>query len=234
MDRLDPRDWRPQAFGTRRPRHLRDPLVEPLWPGVRVLAHLDRERPVRLVDPDGFDHAPEFEALARALVDAATADSIVVDGYLTDAATRTGVGISSVEPGPSVGEFNAQFFLGKTAADALAGRTPEEMDVVPRALDPVVRRTEGLVAFVAIDLLALDGEPLLDVPLLERKRILESALGEADLVRRTPFVREPVGTFLSTWRSLGFTTLAYKAANSRYTPGRPNEGWAQASLPRHR
>ncbi len=44
-------------------------------------------------------------------------------------------------------------------------------------------------AFVAIDLLWLDGEPLDDVPLLERKRLLDTVLAQSRLVRVTPFVR---------------------------------------------
>jgi len=35
------------------------------------------------------------------------------------------------------------------------------------------------VAFVAVDLLAVDGSRLLDVPLLERKRLLESSIKRA-------------------------------------------------------
>ena len=66
------------------------------------------------------------------------------------------------------------------------------------------------------------------MPLLERKRILEGVLDEAELVRRTAFVRPPVDPWIGTWRSIGFGLLAYKAANSRYRPGQPNEEWATA------
>ncbi|MFH1474240.1 MAG: hypothetical protein ABIG85_00095, partial [Chloroflexota bacterium] len=66
----------------------------------------------------------------------------------------------------------------------------------------------------------------------ERKRILESVLPEGARVRRTPFVREPAGSFIITWRSLGFGGLAYKEANSRYRPGAPNDGWSLIAMPR--
>ncbi len=78
------------------------------------------------------------------------------------------------------------------------------------------------LTFMAVDLLAIDDQPLLDVPLLERKRILETAFEEADLVRRSAFIRPPIGTFLVSWRAFGFVEIAYKSANSRYTPGQPN------------
>ena len=40
----------------------------------------------------------------------------------------------------------------------------------------------------------IDGSRLLDLPLLERKRLLDGALEPSELVRITPFVRPPIGT----------------------------------------
>jgi ATP-dependent DNA ligase len=88
------------------------------------------------------------------------------------------------------------------------------------------------VALVAVDLLWLDDEALIDVPLLERKRILESVLPESELIRRGVHVRPPVDTWLGSWRASGFSRLAYKSANSRYAPGEKNEQWALAEIPR--
>jgi ATP-dependent DNA ligase len=73
---------------------------------------------------------------------------------------------------------------------------------------------------------------LLDVPLLERKRLLESVLAEGERVRRTTFVREPAGSFIITWRSVGFGGLVHKEANSRYHPGVPNPDWTLMEMPR--
>jgi ATP-dependent DNA ligase len=107
-----------------------------------------------------------------------------------------------------------------------------------RTKPPAIEQTErdplpvdGDVALVAVDLLWLDDEPLLSVPLLERKRILESVLGESRLVRRGIYVRPPVDTWLGSWRSFGFSRLAYKAANSRYVPGATNPQWTVGDLP---
>jgi ATP-dependent DNA ligase len=87
------------------------------------------------------------------------------------------------------------------------------------------------VAIVIVDLLWIDDEPMLAVPLLERKRILESVLGESRLVRRGIFVRPPIDTWIGSWRSFGFSRVAYKGANSRYTPGATNSQWAIGELP---
>jgi len=68
---------------------------------------------------------------------------------------------------------------------------------------------------VAVDLLSIDGSNLIDIPLLERKRLLDSASSRR-VVRITPYVRPPIGSFALTWRALGFQELAYKPANGRY------------------
>ena len=65
-------------------------------------------------------------------------------------------------------------------------------------------RRDDVVNLVVVDLLWLDGEWLLDVPLLERKRVLESILPPSQLVRASPYVRQPIGTWIGSWRAQGF------------------------------
>jgi ATP-dependent DNA ligase len=133
---------------------------------------------------------------------------------------------------PSFSEHTSQFFLGRQGSELLGGRgRPGRTDLRRTDREPE-HLEDAPIAFVAVDLVALDGEPLIEIPLLERKRLLESALAEGDLVRRTPFVREPAGTFIITWRSFGFGGLAYKAANSRYLPGGANDDWCMTPMPR--
>ena len=101
-------------------------------------------------------------------------------------------------------------------------------------LEPLVR--EALErgerhAFVATDLLWVDGEGLLDVPLLERRRLLEGVLDESYLVRLSAFVRPSAVLTLVTWGALGFRDLSYRAANSRYLPGQENPDWAVTRAP---
>jgi bifunctional non-homologous end joining protein LigD len=231
----DPRAWRPQAFGPRKAKDLRDPIVEPAWDGIRVLAHVSPAG-VRIVDANGADLAPDHPEIAAELLAAIAADTAVVDGYLTDQALRSGVGVTlDVDGTPGVGEHVTQFFLGSRAADAMGGRG----QVPGRATARTIGQVEAVagaapvpIAYVAIDLLALDDEPLLDVPLLERKRLLESVLAEGDRVRRTSYVREPAGSFIITWRALGFGGVVHKEANSRYHPGAPNPDWTLMAMPR--
>lgn len=222
----DVRSWRPQRFGRRPARHVDDPLVEPLWSGIRVLAHVSATA-TDLLDTDGG--AQDWPDVAAELMRAIEADSVVLDGYLTTEASGEGVGAytgttaQAVSPGAIARQM---FWFGGTGSSRRAELVEAFEAEAPRPFTPGEE-----VVFVAVDMLALDGESLLDVPLLERKRLLESVLVEGDRVRRGIHVRPPVDVWLSTWRTLGFRSLAYKDANSRYRPGEPNEDWAKAHIP---
>ena len=215
--------WRPQSFGGTSFRDVDDPLIEPLWTGARLLAHVGRG-PTRLIDEGGADLAePE---IAAALGDAVAAFEAIVDGYLTADPARTGEGImlQSGIQAPTAAQMTRQLLLGGNPdrdARARALRVPE----------PEPEPLGDHLVFVAVDLVALDREPLLDIPLLERKRLLESVVVEADLVRVGIHVRPPIDPWVATWRSLGFRSAAYKAANSRYRPGERNGAWATVVLP---
>jgi len=85
-------------------------------------------------------------------------------------------------------------------------------------------------AFVAVDLLELEGEPLLDVPLQERRRLLESVVDERVQVRVSPAVKQPIGGWLLGWRAAGFTHYVAKHQNARYAPGERTDDWLKVDL----
>ena len=202
----DRSQWRPQvARPSQRARTIVDPIIEPLWEGVHVLVHA-RDRAVRLIDDEGFDVGTEFAPILAALGEALAATDAVVDGWLTNQATRSGEGLAlvPVEAPRGMGIFRAP--------------RPGPPRIVPHD-------RPGLVAFVAVDLLVLDGQVLLDLPLLERKRLLESVVVDSQLVRTSPYVRPPLDRWLPSWKAVGFTGAVLKAANSRYIPGALAEDW---------
>jgi ATP-dependent DNA ligase len=216
--------WRPQRFGEGNARSVVDPIIEPLWNGLRTIVRVGFGGGLEILDERG-EAVVELPDVTAAIEAAAHASSLVLDGYLTGQATRPteGLGLMLGTPeAPSAAEMTAQLFLGS------AGQRKRKELARSREAEAAV----GPPAFVAIDLLLVDDEPILDVPLLERKRILEGVMDEAELVRRTVYVRPPVDPWIGTWRSLGFGQLAYKAANSRYRPGQANPDWAIATIPR--
>lgn len=218
----DPAEWRPQGFGGKGLRSIANPIVEPGWSGVRSIVTV-RDGVATIRDEDAVECTAEFAVIAQAIVEAAQADHLVLDGYLTIQPTQDATGkIADGPPPPDGRELTAQMLGGSGAARAIA-KSGE--DVVP--LDP-----DRPIAFVAVDLLAIDDSVLLDVPLLERKRLLDGALRQSEIVRVTPFVRLPLGSFLPSWRSLGFDALIYKDPNGRYRPNQRNDGWVTAPMPR--
>ena len=218
------RSLRPQEFGRRSWRHIDDPLIEPLWIGRRVLAHVANEA-ANLVDETG--QAVDAGGTNAAIAEAVDATSAVIDGYLTVQALQKTEGVFTGDEVrmASPGEIARQMFLGGSR------NRRKELAESLEAQAPLAGLGEIDPAFVAIDLLVLDGESLLDVPLLERKRLLESVVREDHLMRIGIHVRPPIGPWLATWRAAGFRSLAWKHPNSRYRPGERNDDWAVGPIP---
>lgn len=222
----DPATWRPMAFSPREAKHIRNPLCEPLWAGRRAIVHIDRDR-VEIRDEEATE-VEGFDGLRTALAGASLALDAVVDGYLIPGTLRSNPRTAEVPGAESMvtpGELTRQMFLG--------GGGNKRKEALERAeARRVALPPDQPTTFVAIDLLRLDGQHLLDVPLLERRRLLESALAEADVVRRSVGVRPPVEAWYAQWKALGILEIAVKDANSRYRPGDVSEDWATAPIPR--
>jgi ATP-dependent DNA ligase len=219
--------WRPMAFGHISPHKITDPVCEPLWGGQRVMVEV-RDGAVTIRGTDG-EEVDGYEELRAAILDAAFADELLIDGSLLPAplrdteGARVRVGMDAVE---TPVDRAKHMFIGESP---LAGKR----DALARADEARLPGPgEEPAALVATDLLWIDGQSLLDVPLLERKRVLDSALDERELVRRTMVVRPPVESWFAQWRALGFEEVTFKGANGRYRPGRVSEDWTVVVMPR--
>ena len=220
--------WRPMPIGTGDPRKIRDVIAEPHWGGRRVLVAI-RAGEATLTDEDGAP-IPGLEALHEALVAAVVGtDHVVLDGQLLAGPLGDGTGAFANVGMDSVatpGQMGRQLLLG--GSSRLDRRRESAAAIEARGVPP---ETGGPAAFVAIDLLLLDATSLLGIPLLERKRLLESVLEESEAVRRTVAVRPPIEAWYSQWRALGFREVVLKSANGRYTPGTPAADWATLVIP---
>ena len=179
-------------------------LFEPLWPGERLMARVDRGD-VALTDEAGDPAALEFSEACPVLANAVLADGAVVDG------------IWSAQPFIGDGSM-ARNWADTLAAEGLAEEIPDPLE------------SERRRAFVAVDLVELDGQPLGDVPFQERRRLLESVIDEGVQVRLSPVVKHPLGSWLIGWRANGFTHYIAKHMNSHYLPGERNDDWLKLSL----
>jgi len=182
---------------------------EPFWPGVRLIATVVRGS-VTLTDAEGAEVTDTHAEAVTALADAIYAETAAIDGIWT-----------------------AQPFLGAASAERREAMLDEDSDE-PVELAPAELETRR--AFVAVDLLELDGTSLLDVPYQERRRLLGSVIREDGHVRVTPAVKVPVNSWFMAWRTNGFQRALAKQVNSRYLPGRINSDWVivplRAELPR--
>ena len=181
-----------------------DWLFEPLWPGERLMARILGGR-VTLTDETGKPAREELAEAAEILRASVMADEAIVDGVWT-----------------------AQPFVGDGSLARIWADTIAEEGLDQELPDPLA--SERRRAFVAVDLVELDGEPLHDVPFQERRRLLESVIDEGMQVRLSPVVKHPLGGWLIGWRTNGFTHYIAKHMNSRYLPGERNEDWLKLSL----
>lgn len=176
-------------------------LFEPAWRGDRLMAQV-RDGEVTLTDAGGDEVDEEFAEAAEVLAQSIDADQALIDGIWTSM--------------PFLGEGSAARHL----ADAIAEEGLEED--LPDPLENEKRR-----AFVALDLVELDGQVLHHVPYLERRRLLASVVLEGVQVRVSPAVRNPLHNWLNAWRANGFSHYVAKHANSRYQPGEIAEDWLE-------
>lgn len=221
------RDLRLQSFGAGRSDRVPEPVVEPLWSGLRVIAAAQGDKGVLLDDGEEMTgHAELAQALTNAV--ASTASGVILDAYITKQISGEDTGLRpGIMPMPSMSKLLTRALVGGRVLDRAQQAEDDKADRAARRF-----REDEPVNLVAVDLLWLDGEWLLDVPLLERKRLLASVLPGDPIVRASMYVRPPIETWIGSWREMGFRGLAYKGANSRYRPGEVSPDWITMPMPR--
>ena len=222
------RSLRLQSFGRGSSERVAEPVVEPLWSGLRVIAAAQDGRAVLLDDGEDL---PGHDDLVRALavtVDK-TATGVILDAYVTKQVATDDPGVyTGLTELPSAGNMLLGSLVGR-------GRRPKREQLLDdMRAELAAERIAGddPVNLVAVDLLWLDGTWLLDAPLLERKRLLEAVLPGDPLVRASMYIRPPIDRWVGSWRAQGFRGLAFKGANSRYRPGEVAGDWITRPMPR--
>ncbi|MEJ7696416.1 MAG: hypothetical protein WKF78_07340 [Candidatus Limnocylindrales bacterium] len=156
------RSLRPQTFAKVAPDRIVDPIVEPVWGGIRLIAAAHPAGAALFDQGEELTDQPHLaQALATAVAETKT-HGVILDGYLTKqvATELDPVNLVDPDPLPSTGKLVAQsMFLGlrRDRAAELAQRVEREREERTFAPDEAVN-------LVVVDLLWLDGEWLLDVP----------------------------------------------------------------------
>ena len=222
------RDLQLQWFGRQASDRIREPVVEPLWSGLRVVAAAQDGKGLLLDDgAEVAGHEHLTHALATTV--ATTSSGVILDAYVTKqvANDEPGVYTGAVDL-PSAGNMLVGSLVGR-------GRRPRREQLAEELNQELAQKhfdEDEPVNLVAVDLLWLDGEWLLEAPLLERKRLLEAVLPGDPLVRAGVYVRPPIERWVGSWRAQGFRGLAFKGANSRYRPGEVARDWTTRPMPR--
>jgi len=222
------RDLRPQGYGRTRPTTIADALVEPAWAGLRLFAAVDDGRATLWADGEVLDgYAHVADALERA-VGRTVVEGAIFEAYLTAQAGSDGVGVMTWQNEyPTITGTMTRMFIGGRRNRLQEYEERREAEAAEAAFDE-----DDIVGLVIVDLLWLDGQWLLDVPLLERRRLLDSIVTPEPLVRPGPYVRQPIGSWIGSWRAQGFRGMTFKSANSRYRPGETADDWTLAEMPR--
>ena len=178
-----------------------DWLFEVKWDGYRVEAVIAAGR-TRLWTRHRQDAARYFPDFARA-ADWLDASEAIVDGEV--------VALDA--------EGRPRFSLLQDRTGIRTGRAPG------------TRRGEPApTVYQAFDLLHLDGQSLLRVPLEERKRLLRSRLRDHPLVRYAGHVAADGEAFHAAARAQDLEGVVAKLRRSVYEPGRRSRSWLKLKL----
>ena len=79
------------------------------------------------------------------------------------------------------------------------------------------------------DCLYLDGRPLLDEPLQQRRQALHHVVAAPGLYRVSPATTDGAGLW-ATVQDLGLEGIVAKPPDSRYHPGRRSGGWLKVKV----
>jgi bifunctional non-homologous end joining protein LigD len=193
-------------------------LHEVKWDGYRVQAVV-RGGSVRLWTRNRADGATYFRELAGppTWIDAAEA---VVDGEVVAFGTDGRPSFSAL-----------QERTGLAGLETRTGRRrPRDRRTKPAASHEEgsdAPRTPAPILYQAFDLLHLDGQSLLDVPLESRKRLLRRILRPHPLVQYASHVAGEGSAFLEAALAGGLEGVVAKRRTSRYRPGERSRDWVK-------
>lgn len=211
-----PPDFIPPMLATLAEGAFDDPdwLFEIKWDGYRVQAVV-RDGSVRLWTRKRVDAATYFPDLA-APPDWIVAREAVVDGEVV-----------ALDPEGRPDFSLLQDRTGLRGLEAATGRRSAEG---PR---PTADERAAIpLAYMVFDLLHLDGSSLLDVPLEERKRLLQRVIRPHPMVRYASHVVGEGEVFVQAAAARGLEGIVAKRRASRYEPGKRSRDWLKIKLRR--
>jgi bifunctional non-homologous end joining protein LigD len=99
------------------------------------------------------------------------------------------------------------------------------LDEEGRSSFSVMQQGSGPLVYYAFDVLEVDGEPLLDLPLRERRKRLEALLDRRNRTVRLSEVFEDGSALYAAAKEQGLEGIIAKKADSPYRPGKRTRDW---------
>jgi bifunctional non-homologous end joining protein LigD len=187
-------------------------LFEIKWDGYRVEAVV-RDGQARIWTRRRIDAASYFPDLAGR-ADWIEADEAIVDGEVVAL--------------DSEGRPDFSLLQDRTGLRGLEQATRRRPADAPRLTSE--ERAAIPLAYMAFDLLHLDGRSLLDVPLEDRKRVLRRILRPHHMVRYASHVVGDGTTFKEIAADRGLEGVMAKRRDSPYLPGKRTRDWLKIKL----
>src|SRR6266480_3597119 len=128
------RTIRPQRYGASPTKTIVDPLVEPLWAGIRVIGAADEGGAVLFESGEELREEPIADALRT--MTRSTADAVIVDGYLTKQAHPNGPLGARLDLEPTTGELLTQTFIGLRSKSRQDAERLRETEAAARLFRP--------------------------------------------------------------------------------------------------
>ncbi|HEY7024731.1 MAG TPA: DNA ligase D [Candidatus Limnocylindrales bacterium] len=195
------------------------PFDDPDWffevklDGYRVEAVVD-DRKVRLWTRNKQDASRYFPDLANALPTWINAKQAIVDGEVVALDEDGNPAFSLLQDRAGMGRFGPR-------GQAQGSRKPKRD---PTFVAPVV--------YYVFDLIYLDGQLLVDVPLEQRKHLLKTVLRDHPNVRFGAHIERDGKAFYEVMEQRGLEGMIAKLRTSRYEPGRRSKAWLKVKIRR--
>ncbi len=195
MTLFDERPIRPMLAKDGKPFDSKDYFFEPKWDGLRAILFFQKGR-IELQNRNLRDATGSYPELQK-ISDHIRAKAAIIDGEVV---------ILREDGVPDFGRLQARFGV----------EDPKRVDVLSKTTP---------VTYVAFDLLHLDGQDIINRPLLERKKRLKSITKEGPYLLYGDHIEGGGTRFFKEATSRGFEGVIAKENRSQYVPGSRTDYW---------
>ena len=180
----------------------RDFAYEIKFDGTRTIAYIDLEKKsVKFLNRRGIFFEKRYPEIVEAILKSINAKRVILDGEI------------------------CVFERGKPNFYKLAEREQVDNKLRIELLSKLMPAT-----FVVFDILHLDGKDLIDLPLIERKKILEKVVEEGERILLSVWVKEKGKKFFEEVKRKGLEGIMAKRLDSKYEIGKRSKNWLKIKV----